>query len=243
MRATLLAVSALALIAAGCGKNSGTTGNATAKLKFARAARSGPRTTYAASTFKMKLIAAYLTADIDSTTGNNIGNTTMIYLNPQCVQAGVPDIMHCDIDNTAHGGVAEDGNPWTGIVTTFFDFSSTTAANTDLNAQGRAIDAGTYKYARLEFCKYASTAPNIQWASTAAGVTTIAQFQRSNCTVNSAVFSPPIAIAVGGSATITLSYDISAAVDDGGTGSNCAAGTGGNKCFSLPTFTPSATTP
>src|SRR6266545_4186783 len=58
--------------------------------------------------FKMKLIAAYLSEDIDPATQDNVGHTPMIYLNPDCQG----DIEHCDIS----AGNAPDGKPITHIV-------------------------------------------------------------------------------------------------------------------------------
>lgn len=212
------------LLLAGCSSDSGT-----ATLKFALSTASTRVENRAdASGFQMKLIAAYLAEDIDATTGSNVGNTAMIYLNPTCAD----DISHCDVT----AGTAEDGTPFTKIVTDFFDFTSATAANTALNAQGLAIAAGTYKYARLEFCKYADGSdPNIKWSYSAGSVSN-ASFKQNSCTVNSAVFSPTVTVAAGSSVEITLSYSLSGTVTAGSGGSNCSGGF----CFSLPQFTPSA---
>jgi len=195
------------------------------------------RATAAPTVFQMKLIAAYVTADIDPVTQNNTGMTSMIYLNSECES----DIMHCDIS----GGNAEDGQPMSKVITSYFDFNQTSSAvNTALNAQSRTITAGTYKYARLEFCKYNNeNANNIKWADgTQVPTGTPQEFKRNSCTVNSTVFDPPIVVAAGGSLAVTLTYDLSAAISDG---SSCtgddSSGTGGSKvCFTMPTFVPSA---
>jgi len=228
-------------------------GEGTAKLAFANAADarsfasvspvhslaslSALRATAAPTAFQMKLIAAYVTADIDPVTQNNTGMTAMIFLNSDCQD----DISHCDIS----GGDAEDGTPMSKIVTSYFDFAQTsTAVNTALNAQARAITAGTYKYARLEFCKYNNEdAKNIKWADgTTVPTGTPQEFQRNSCTVNSTVFDPPIVVTAGGSLTVTLTYDLSAAIsDDPSCTGDDSAGTGGSKrCFTMPTFVPSA---
>ena len=183
----------------------------------------------APSVFKIKLIAVYLTEDIDGSQ-NNVGSTQFIYLNPDCDD----DIMHCDIS----AGTAEDGETMSKIVGTYFDFGAASeSVNAAINAQERAINAGTYKYARMEFCKYNSgNANNIQWAG--GGVSTPREFKRNMCTVNSDVFNPPLVVAEGDSVTVTLSYDLSNSVSSGSGGDDSDSGTQ----FTLPTFVPSAST-
>jgi hypothetical protein len=223
----------------GCGQDDA--GEATVSLAFkntaasllARTARATTLATSAApSAFSMKLIAAYVTEDIDPDTQNNVGTTAIFYLNEQCED----DIMHCDIE----GGTAEDGNPMDKVVTTFFDLSSPEAVNTELNSQGRGVSAGTYKYARLEFCKYATgTDPNIKWSYGSLGEQT---FRRTMCSVNSAVMDPPLELAEGDTATITLEYDLASAVQVGAdaSGDTCTGTDADKTCFTMPTFTPSA---
>ncbi len=219
-------------------------GDATARLSFAAAessaltalvpATSTPNfaTSGSATTFKMKLIAAYLTEDIDPVTFSNSGVTSMIYLNSDCQE----DIMHCDLS----AGTAEDGAAMDKIITTYFDFSSPTAANTALNTQARDITTGTYKYARLEFCKYNSgDANNITWGNSSTGDI---EMQRNSCTVNSAELVPALEVAASDTVTITLSYDIATAISTGSdaTGDDCEGSGATKACFTLPTFTPSA---
>jgi hypothetical protein len=184
-----------------------------------------------ATQFSMKLIAAYITEDIDSVSQSNVGKTGIIYMNSECLD----DISHCDID----GGTAEDGLPMDKILTSFFDLSLTEAANTAIRAQGRTVDAGTYRYARLEFCKYDSgTADNIKWDD---GVVGEQSFRRTLCTVNSAEMDPPLELAGGDSVTLTLSYDLSTAVQVGSdaVGDDCTGSGETTTCFTLPTFMPS----
>ena len=115
------------MVLSGCGTGS----DATAKIAFvnntgARISEVGPTALFgdltqdlvraAPTIFKMKLIAAYLAADIDPVTQNNTGTTAMIYLNNDCQD----DIMHCDIS----AGTAEDGAAMSKIVTSFFDFGA-----------------------------------------------------------------------------------------------------------------------
>ena len=227
MPGRLVFLSSLLFLFSGCSGNNGT-----AKLAFSNGTT---RATLSAPTiFGMKLIAVYLTEDVDPITQNNVGMTTMIYLNPLCQE----DIMHCDIS----GGTAEDGLPMDKIITDFFDFAQTTeAVNAALNAQGRAVTPGTYKYARVEFCKYnAGNAENIKWGN---GSTGEQSFKRNSCTVNSAVFNPPITIAGGETVTVTLSYVLDTSVQTGAdaVGDHCTGAGAGLTCFSVPQFTPSAT--
>jgi hypothetical protein len=234
---------ALASLAA-CGER----GGGTAKVAFANGTgalmnvMSSPLSSFApfateeASTFQMKLIAVYLTEDIAEGTGNNVGQTAMVYLNNDCQD----DIMHCDIS----GGNAEDGQPMSKVISSYFDFAQDSAAvNTAINAQGRSISAGTYKYARIEFCKYNNeNANNIKWAA-ASTPGTVTEFKRNSCTVNSAEFATPITVTEGGSVTVTLSYDLSATVETGASsqsGDSCTGTSAPYTCFTMPTFVPSA---
>ena len=193
-------------------------------------------TTEAATAFQMKLIAVYLTEDIDPDTGSNIGATALVYLNEECED----DISHCDIST----GPAEDGTDMAHIISTYFDFAQSSAdVNAAINAQGNDIDVGTYKYARLEFCKYnAADSENIKWNSTS--VAAEQSFQRDQCTVNSAEFAEPIVLADGDTTTVTLGYDISETVAittrPDGCDDSVDIGSGNFACFGLPSFVPSA---
>ncbi len=238
---TLSLASALTLFAA-CGSGLvDTGGEATVQLALeqtseapvARTARihtlavtEGP-----ATQFSMKLIAAYIAEDIDSVTQSNVGKTGIIYMNSECED----DIMHCDIDS----GTAVDGDPMDKILTRFFNLSSTEDANTAINAQRRTVDAGTYRYARLEFCKYSTgTTDNIKWND---GVVGEQSFRRALCSVNSAEMNPPLELADGASVTLTLSYDLLTAVQVGSdaVGDDCTGSGATTTCFTLPTFMPS----
>ena len=191
-------------------------------------------TTSQATAFKMKLIAAYLTEDIDPVTQNNSGNTQMFYLNPTCAD----DIMHCDIS----AGTAEDGQPMSKVITDYFDFAKTTdEVNAALNAQSRGIAAGNYKYVRLEFCKYnAGNSENIVWAG--GNVLSEKSFKRNNCTVNSDEISPPLTVASGDAVTVKIEYDYSTSISVGADaqGDDCDGSDASKTCFTLPTFTPGA---
>jgi hypothetical protein len=216
-----------------CGKKSG--GSATAKLQFSESTPVqsnfyiNSKHVEAVTSFKMKLIAAYITEDINEG-GNNVGQTSMFYLNSQCNE----DIMHCDTDQNAHGGLAEDGNPWTGIITTMFDFSNTAEVNTALNSQGRNIEPATYKYVRLEFCKYAptSSSPNMSWTYDVHGTIYTLEKNQATCTITAEIPSG-MTVNNGDTVTVNLAYDLDSSIGGG----NCDSE--GN-CFDVPDFHPTA---
>ncbi|MBU6374936.1 MAG: hypothetical protein KGQ59_02965 [Bdellovibrionales bacterium] len=232
----LISFCALALSLSACG------GKATAKLQFSKASSSPQlketspleRGLTAAHSFKMKFIAAYLSEDINPTTQNNTGKTSMFWLNSECSD----DIKSCTTDPTSNGGKDEDGVSWRHTIMSFFDFSNVPNVNTTLNSQGREIDTGTYKYVRLEFCKWQGTENptynNIKWTAVDGG--TEYSFSQPSCGVTAEI-SPPMEVAAGESVTITLNYSLENTLQSGTGPSNCAGGT----CFSLPTFTPSVT--
>jgi hypothetical protein len=231
-RTILLSLLALTLPLTGCGK-SGSSGSATAKLKFSNATPVAMHqmnlTSPGADSFKMKLIAAYVAEDMDLVTQNNVGTTSMFYLNSECGD----DISHCDTSLSVHGGLSEDGSPWTHAVTAPFDFSDVSSVNTALNAQGRSIEATTYKYIRLEFCKYSPDTPNIFWTYSA-DVAGEHSFAQPSCNVTRAI-DPPLTLAPGETVTINLSYSMDGTLYSSGGGDNCA----GSHCFTIPTFIPS----
>lgn len=226
-----LVLSALACATlAACGND-----DATARLAFAESPANA--LTYAPTNFKMKLIAAYLTEDIDRSPGglgSNIGVTSRFYEHPAC--AG--DLMHCDISP----GAGEDGRPIDHIVDTYFDFSPGADVNGALNAQSNPVEATTYRFVRLEFCKYnAGGANNVQWGGSFDGDTvTNAEFRSNACGADSAELVPPLTVTAGDTAVVTLSYSLADAVSDTGQGANCATVNQSTYCFNLPTFTPAA---
>jgi hypothetical protein len=258
MRATHTALlSALLLAATGCG------GSANAKLKmrndtgtgaglFAQnggpAALAGPAAGAGGATFVtpsvlgIKLVAVYLAEDVDPVSQNNLGNTSMIWLNGQCAD----DIEHC-------GPAPTMGH----VVTSFFDFAQGTAAvNAELNAQGRKVDVGTYRYARIEFCKYGpGDQPNLQWQ--AGTLPAVRGMAFSTCGVTSQRFATPLELKEGDAVEVTLAYDLAQAamegtppvnvqgqlVDTAGTPHwfiDCADHDGVRTCINPPTFVPSA---
>jgi hypothetical protein len=208
-------------------------GSGTARLQFrdATAALSqkesqSPQSLAAAASFQMKLIAAYLAEDVDPVTQNNTGMTSMFWLNTECAD----DVSNCNISSPDANGTS-----WSRTISSFFDFSNVAAVNAALNSQGRSIDTGTYRYVRLEFCKYGPPAdnsdPNIKWSYSSE---TNVSLSRANCGVTRAI-DPPIEVQDGDSVTITLSYSLDGTIT-AGAGSGCAGGF----CFEVPEFTPAA---
>ncbi len=233
---------ALAVVLSACDSSSG----GTAVLKFQGSASGAAlgsvssvagATLAAASgtptTFQMKLIAAYLAEDVDPGTQDNVGHTPMIYLNPECQG----DIEHCDIS----AGTSPDGRPIAHIVQNYFDFAlPADQVNAALNAQARKVATGSYKYVRVEFCKYNSgQANNVKWGTADAGPI---EFWAGGCVVTVPI-SPPISIGSGEAVTITLNYDLAGTVQTGDSafGVSCAGSGSTRECFTVPTFVPSAT--
>jgi hypothetical protein len=205
---TMAAVTAALAAAAGCD-------GATARLALANqtAAASGKSQALLAdgTSLRLKLLAVYLAADVDPTTMNNVGETQMIWLNPQCND----DISGCNID-----GFTKPPGP---RVTDYFDLARSNAdVNAELNSQGATISPGTYRYARVEMCKAYDgermpTAPTMMWAGP--GMTSEQPFTSGDCGRTSLPFDPPLELAAGDSVEVTLGYDLGAAVVAGHPGS------------------------
>jgi hypothetical protein len=232
-----LTLAALAL--AGC------SGSATVRLALenetgaSAAALAAPEP---ARTFRMKLVAVYVAEDVDPVTQDNVGRTSMVWLNPECHD----DIGSCTPSGTPGGGPR---------ITGFFDFSPPTdVVNAALNAQGRDVEAGTYRYARVEFCKYSMPEePNLLWSGP--GMTEERAMTVGDCGRTSQPFDPPLELADGDSVTVTLAYDLARSivsgapdpasgmriVGDGRWFRDCADVDGETRaCMDVPEFVPSA---
>jgi hypothetical protein len=229
------ALFALALAAAGCG-------SATVKLQLDNQTRATALVGGPDRTFRMKLVAVYVAEDVDPETQDNVGKTSMVWLNPEC---------HDDIGRCVPSGVPGDGPR----VTRFFDFSlPTDEVNAALNAQGNEIEPGTYRYARIEFCKYGPPGEaNLAWSGP--GMTEERSLIVGDCGRTSAAFDPPLELAAGDTFTVTLGYDLSESIVVGAPspGStvgllgasrwyrDCADLDGSTRvCMDFPDFTPAA---
>lgn len=244
-------LTSLLLLATGCSQGRATaslamrnaTGSGTASRLAAAAGPSAPMagdaTFVAFSRLDLKLVAVYLAEDVDPQTQDNIGQTAMIYLNPEC--AG--DISGCGPASTyAHQ------------VTTFFDFAQPSAAvNAALNAQQNAIEPATYRYARMEFCKYGpGEEPNLRWQ--VPGMSAPATGLFNTCGVTSQPFATPLTLKDGDTVVVELAYDLSQAAMVGTAGGSpatlvdaagvphffmtCVEEAGHRACLQVPEFVP-----
>ncbi len=164
---------------------------------------------------KFKLIAAYLTEDVDPITMNNVGATEMIWINPQCAD----DITGCNVS----GYALPSGGP---RVTDFFDLARPSAdVNAELNSQDNAISPGSYRYARIDMCKAypgdpPPTDPTLMWRGP--GMTSDEPYTSTDCGRTSLAFDPPLEIVAGDSVTVTLGYDLEHAIVAGAPGTSTA---------------------
>ena len=185
-------------------------GSATARLELANqtaapAAR-GSAILADGTSLRLKLIAAYLAEDVDATTQNNIGQSAMIWLNPEC--GG--DISGCNV-----AGFAQPAGP---RIAQYFDLSRPTAeVNAELNSQDAAIEPAIYRYARVELCKaYGQSqadVPTMMWRGP--GMDAEQPFVSGDCGRTSLPFDPPLALTAGDSVTISLGYDLAEAIVSG----------------------------
>jgi hypothetical protein len=190
-----------------------------------------PQSASAPSVFGMKLVAVYLSEDVASGTGNNVGRTPMIYLNPEC--GG--DIEHCDISS----GTSPDGKPIRAIVQNYFDLALPSAeVNAALNAQGHSVEAGTYRYLRVEFCKYnTGGANNLRWGTPNTGPV---EFRYDACVIT-VPLSPALELGHEDSAIVALQYDLANTIELGAlaSGDSCTGTGDAQTCFHVPGFVPS----
>ena len=187
-----------------------------------------PLLSAAPSVLGIKLIAVYVAEDIDPATGNNIGQTSAFYFNPECNE----DIRGCDVYGSAPN-----------IVTSYFDLARPSdAVNAELNAQARGIAPATYRYARMEFSKDGGgqgplDTPNVKYQG--GSMTSPVEFIWGTGGTHTALMTEPITVFNGDSVTVTLDYDISMAFHDnpdpGFFFDHCDAS---NNCLTMPTFTP-----
>jgi hypothetical protein len=159
------------------------------------------------TSLRLKIIAVYLAQDVDPVTMNNIGNTAMIYLNPEC--GG--DIENCNID----GFTDPVGGP---RVKEYFDLARPTAeVDAQLNAQVASVDVGSYRYARVEMCKSYDrslpTVPSLMWKGP--GMSAEHAFTSGDCGRTSQAFAPTLDLASGDSVAVTLGYDLAQTIVTG----------------------------
>ena len=150
----------------------------------------------------IKLTEVYLAEDMDENQ-DNVGKTPMIYINPECNN----DVESCDVearDDVKH------------VVSDYFDFSqSTEDINAELNAQNRTIEPGTYKYVRMEMCKYVTKDDtyNILFKGViddgSGNTKEVSQsFSEAECNVT-AEFDNPVTITSSDTVVVKLQYTVS----------------------------------
>ncbi len=151
------------------------------------------------TSLRLKVIAAYLAEDVDPVTQDNIGRSAMIWLNPECADdtrgkklpAG-PRLMH------------------------YFDLARPTAeVNAQLEARDLPIEPATYRYAQIELCgpdgdQTQTAVPTLMWRGP--GMTAEESFVSTDCARTSLPFDPPMVVDAGDAVTVSLGYDLAAAV-------------------------------
>jgi hypothetical protein len=163
------------------------------------------------TSLRLKIIAVYLAEDVDPQTMNNIGDTEMIWLAPECDG----DISGCNVD----GFVEPAGGP---RITDYFDLARPSdEVNADLESQDLDVSPGSYRYARVELCKAyggqtEATVPTLMWAGP--GMTAEQPFTSGDCGRTSLPFDPPLAVAAGDAFAVTLGYDLGTAIVSGAPG-------------------------
>ncbi len=106
-----------------------------------------------------------------------------------------------DPDIWVNAGCNDDIAQCTTSNTQFFELIDPTAANTELNSQGRSIEVGTFTHVRVYFLNNDN--------NDAIECDGVANAVRPNAPITVALASP-LTVAEGDSVTVTLSYDPSA---------------------------------
>jgi hypothetical protein len=202
------------------------TSGATVRLELANHTPSfGPAGVLADGTsLRLKIVAAYLAEDVDPVSQNNAGQTSMVWLNPQCAD----DISDCNVSGFANPA----GGP---RVTDFFDLARPTAeVNAELNSQDTPVAAGTYRHARVEMCKAVGgetlpSEPTLMWAGP--GMDSEQPFTSGDCGRTSLPFDPPLELAAGDAVRVELGYDLANAVVTGAPASSPCSLAGDPRCF------------
>jgi hypothetical protein len=165
---------------------------------------------------QLKILSIYLAEDVDPVTMDNVGNNAMIWIAPEC--GG-------EVDDCNVAGFTLPAGP---RVTQYFDLArSSDEVNAELEADMTVVDAGSYRYARVEMCKAAggqsqATVPTMLWAGPGIAEQS---FTSGDCGRTSLAFDPPLTIAAGDTVGVTLGYDLSQAIVSGApTGSFSLAG-------------------
>lgn len=176
------------------------------------------------SELAIRMTAVYLAEGVDPVTLNNTGRSAMIWINAECQGS----IDQCNVD----------GEPGPGPrIKSYFDFAAgSDAVNRVLNAQALPVEAGTYRYARIEFCKIAGSQPvqpNVEWS--VPGLAAPRRFGVGMCGVTSQPFASPLVLKAGDTVTVALAYDLAASTatiaDDQPSGPGCVGGQDSDHCY------------
>jgi hypothetical protein len=138
-----------------------------------------------AELFEMKILSAYVVEDIDSASMDNLGQVERIWVNPDC-----PSDDGCRDSNVG-----------------FFDLSDPVEANRKLNSQAREINAGVYRYVRVEFCIGGAQGNLLRYKT--AGMPASIEASYGGCGVTSERMDPPVELKAGETINIALEYDLS----------------------------------
>lgn len=187
-------VAALALVlAAACGGSGGAKPQASLKLtNDTPAGAIAP-----SSSLGVKIVAVYLAEDYDPYARETLGRSSLIWLNPEC--GG--DVAGCDVAGAAASPRA---------VTSFLELARPSVeVNADLRAGVHDVEAGTYRYARVEFCRVGppDAYPNVKWQGP--GMSAPELFTGGECSRSSQALAVPLTVADGAAVEIDLAYDLS----------------------------------
>lgn len=194
------------------------------------------------TTYAIKLVAFYMTEDIDPVTQNNVGGAIRIWTSSKCDD----DLTYCGID-PAHSGQ---------YVVDYFDFArGTDVVNADFRNYTRhsindQVSPGTYRYIRMDFSgkQYdGDTMPYLKF-----GTSTKYEI-RPNTTNVLVKLDTPFVLKSGQSFEVNLAYDLEKrfyessqvypAPTEVGSNSWSCYGTGSNiPCIAEATFSPTVTT-
>ena len=184
------------------------TGSASARLELVNrtteSAARGDAHLAGSTSLRLKMVAVYVVEDVDPATQDNIGRSAMIWLNPECGD----DISGCNV-----AGMTLPPGP---RITQYFDLARPSAeVNAELNSQDAELEPATYRYARVELCKSyggqrQAEIPTLMWQGP--GLDAEQPFVSGDCGRTSLPFDPPLVVAAGDALSVSLGYDLAAAV-------------------------------
>lgn len=159
------------------------------------------RTTQTASTtfltpvhYGAKLLSIYLSEDIDDLDGANTGDTTFIYVHPEC-----EDLSTCDV---------QEGDGIQTVIRSPFEFAAPSEEiNAALRAEEQPILPGTYRHLRMEWCKYADNVDTISFRTEDMPIDIAHRYNAGGCTTD-VELDPPLVLDGDDQVQLTLRYDL-----------------------------------